>query len=533
MTGSALPDGLVSGAFRRLTRTVPAFTRPGPSGVRLPATAAVTAAALAAPADFAAAWRTVKVTPGAELDGPLPPSPPSASLRADPGPVGTPGPVGLPLPGGDQASDLARSVRAGLDPTGTVRAMVDARVLGLAPDRDHDVPPRARLDPAFSTPMSARLLALSVEYLVPGIGAVPDNTLGLLEVNWAFVEAFLAGLNHELGREFLWREFPATPGATWARHFWDSGPGGPADIQPIGRWAGDVALGGHQPAALPAADLVLLCKGALPRRYPDLRVYAVEADWADDGTRIEKDGGQVAAPVLAASLARDTVVWGFELSEAEARGSTDPDAGRPGWFFVLEQHPGAARFGLDAPRAAARGKAPRNWANLSWSHLAPEGDDPLPAFADPSGPSWLADGVERPGNGGPDGRDAWGDDAAAMARITLQRPVRMLVHADAMLPPAPHPPPGWQPPDIDPKGPTLPGPGGPKGPEAPGPGGPKEPRTPGGPKEPRTPGGPKEPRTPGGPKEPRTPGGPKGPGRGRPGGRQGPKRGEGGDPGGR
>jgi hypothetical protein len=29
----------------------------------------------------------------------------------------------------------------------------------------------------------------------------------------------------------------------------------------------------------------------------------------------------------------------------------------------------------------------------------------------------------------------WGSSAAAMARITLQRPVRMLVHASAMLPP--------------------------------------------------------------------------------------------------
>ena len=29
--------------------------------------------------------------------------------------------------------------------------------------------------------------------------------------------------------------------------------------------------------------------------------------------------------------------------------------------------------------------------------------------------------------------ETWADSAAAMARITLQRPVRMLVHADQML----------------------------------------------------------------------------------------------------
>ena len=512
LVGSAMPDGLVSGAFRRLTRTVPAFTKPGPSGLRLPTTSAVTAAALAAPAAFAAAWTTVKVIPGTEVDEALPPLETVAGIKADPGPIDLPGPE---LPG-PEVPELAASVRAGLDPTGTIRAMVDTRMLGLAPDRDHDVPPRARLDPSFSTPMGARLQALSVEYLVPGIGDVPDETLGLLEVNWAFIEAYMCGFNHEVGREFLWREFPASPGATWARHFWDSGPGGPSDIRPIGRWDGKVALGGHQPDNLPAADLVLLAKGALPRRYPDLRVYAVEADWADDGTRIEKDGGEVALPVLAATLEPDTKVWGFELGEVQARGSTDPDAGRPGWFFVLEQQPGSARFGLDAPRSGARGKAPGNWTNLSWSHLAPVGDDPLPAFAEPGGPTWIADGVERPGNGG---RDAWGDDAAAMARITFQRPVRMLVHADSMLPPGFTLPPDWHPPDIDPNGPTGPtgptgpgppepkgprpsgptGPTGPKGPEAPGPGQPPGPRGPGAPKGPGTPG-------PGGPNGPGAPG---------------------------
>ncbi|HEY7070597.1 MAG TPA: hypothetical protein VH479_10800, partial [Acidimicrobiales bacterium] len=73
LTASALPAGLVSGAFRRLTSTVPGFTVPSPGGgQRSPATAAVTAAAMAAPAAFAAAWRTPTVVPGTELDEPLP-----------------------------------------------------------------------------------------------------------------------------------------------------------------------------------------------------------------------------------------------------------------------------------------------------------------------------------------------------------------------------------------------------------------------------------------------------------------------------
>lgn len=460
LAASDLPNGLVSGAFRRLTSTVPGFTTPRGGGGRDPATAAVTAAALAGPTAFATAWRDRRVIAGSEFVVPLPDlGQPGASgvAMATPGPIGEPGPVDVPGPGPEwpgpvtgSVGDLAELVRVALDPAATVRAMVEHRVLGIPPSRTgpvgtHAAPHRVRAKPEFLTPMSERLIALSVEYLVPGVGGVPDDTVGLLEVNRPFVEAFLAGFNHELGREFLWREYPASPRGTWARRFFDTGTVAsadqadrigegegavPADIAPIGRWAADAELGGHAPDATPLASLVLLVKGALPRRYPDLRVYAVEAGWATDGTREERVGGQVRAPVMAGRLERDAFFWGFELSESEARGSTDRDADQPGWFFVLEQRPGTTRFGLDAPQARLRGKAPKQWSDLSWSHLAPEGDDPLPSFADPAGPEWLT-GIERPGNGGD---DAWGQDAAAMARITLQRPVRMLVHADSMLP---------------------------------------------------------------------------------------------------
>jgi hypothetical protein len=172
---------------------------------------------------------------------------------------------------------------------------------------------------------------------------------------------------------------------------------------------------------------VLLIKGALPRRYPDLRIYAVEATW-QDGVRREKEDGEVKPPVFAGLLQRDTFFYGFELETAQARGSTVPPD-HPGYFFVLEQRPFGARFGLDVARPAARGRAPAMWSNLSWANLVAAEDD-LPDFVDVTGPDWLR-GVELDGNGG---MDTWGTDSAHMGRITLQRPVRMLVHADSMLP---------------------------------------------------------------------------------------------------
>jgi hypothetical protein len=462
VAASALPAGLVSGAFRRASRTVRAFTAttrlPGGGTLRVGSTDALTRAVLSDPVGFVGGWGDAYPPLGAEVDKPPPdelqaPVTPVSSARrrrratADDPRVAQRIAVtayDFPRPEVDldhaigyggatqPVADVADAVRSGLDQAGTVVSMIEARVVGLPADRSHDVPAGLGAHPRFTTPMSQRLLALSAEYLVPGIGRVPDGTLGLLAVNREFLEAFLAGLNHELGREFVWREYPATTGATWAQHFWDSGPGGAPDIAPIGAWAATSAIGAHPPRDIPAtADLVLLIKGALPRRFPDLRVYAVEAEWAE-GRRREKVGGEVAAPLFTGRLASDAYFYGFALTERRARGSTDP-ARPPGWFFVLEEQPRASRFGLDVPQGRFRATAPRTWSALSWAHLVGV-DDELPLFVDTSGPEWLVDAGQLPGNGPPGEKDAWGTGSASMARITFQRPVRMLVHADAMLP---------------------------------------------------------------------------------------------------
>ncbi len=429
MAGSAMPQGLVSGAMRRRCRTV----------AGLSPVVTVTATALADAVAFSAVWRRVHPPTGADLQA-TPGSSATGSAtggRADAGSPGIMSPARLTarlravgqatvVVSGPQA-DLAGQVRAVLDPAAAIAGMVETLIPGLP--QTHPVPVRVWARPRFTNPMYTRLRAMSAEVLVPGASGIPPNTVGLLETNPGFVEAFLAGLNYELGREFRWREYPARLDDTWSRHFWDTGPGGPADITPISQWETGTGLGSHRPQGTPGADLVLLIKGALPRRYPDLRVYAVEATWNKNGKRREKAGGVVCLPVLSGRLGPEVHFYGFALSPQVARGSTDPDK-RPGYFLVLEQRPGSAQFGLDQPKAHFRGVAPGSWADLSWAHLV-TAEEPLPGFVSTAGPAWLADAGELPGNGG---QDRWADDAAAMARITWQRPVRMLMHASAMLP---------------------------------------------------------------------------------------------------
>jgi hypothetical protein len=403
VAGADLPGGLISGAFRRTCQSTPGLATRSAGALVRPTTAATRD--FLSDGDLVARWSTVKAPGGADVEVV------ATAVRARPAPV-----------------SLADGVRAAIDPQGTVRRMLDDRISGIPAHRDHDAPAGLSVAPTFGTPMYARLAALGVEPLVPGVDGVPDNTLGLLEVNHTFVEAYLAALNHEMGREFRWREYPTPPDATWFRRFWDTVDGGD-DIRPIDQWKADQRLGVNAPRGSAPASLVLLVTGPLLRRYPDVRVYAVEAEWSA-GARVEKPGGTVALPVFTGVLRPGIAFFGFALTQDEARGVLPPRPGPAGYFFVLEEPPGAPRFGLDPPRSGQRGNPPAAWSDLSWAHLSAAGG-PLAPFVDTAGPPWLVAAGELTGNGG---RDAWGTDAAAMGRITVQQPVRMLVHADAMLP---------------------------------------------------------------------------------------------------
>ena len=75
--------------------------------------------------------------------------------------------------------------------------------------------------PDIKAPAYAPLETISSEHLLPNLKLVPNNTISLLAANQPFIEAYLAGLNHEFARELLWREYPTDQRGSYFRQFWD------------------------------------------------------------------------------------------------------------------------------------------------------------------------------------------------------------------------------------------------------------------------------------------------------------------------
>src|SRR5262249_22774125 len=151
----------------------------------------------------------------------------------------------------------------------------------------------------FPQPMYAPLRDLSPQYLLPGVELVPAETMGLLLVNHAFIEAYMAGLNHEMARQLLFNGYPTDQRGSYFRQFWDvsayvSQPSDPTDPAALAELLKDVPLehtwdktkplGGHPNRTdVVANNLVLLIRGELLRRYPNAIIYAGKAKKGADG----------------------------------------------------------------------------------------------------------------------------------------------------------------------------------------------------------------------------------------------------------
>ena len=330
--------------------------------------------------------------------------------------LNTPGPVfpdPPPLGSPPALAPVRTQLQARLDPLLTIRARLGARVpLGLGTDPLQPQPATVQ----FPDPMYSALADLSPDWMLPGISNVGNNTVALLQTNPPFVEAYMIGLNEEMARELVWREFPIALTSTYFHYFWGNSDGS-QDIPSIDTFDPQKGLGQHAASQATGGDLVLLIRADLFRRYPNSVVSAVRAKWSADGKTRVLDTTQRRDPIFRGQIGTDINFFGFNVDDP--LGSDNPAAGNAGWYFVVEEHPTEPHFGLEP----ASSPGPINvWNDVRWSDVTPQGNflSPTPVVPTPAQE--------------PTPKVTWGQSAASMAYILLRRPVRVAFHGHALLP---------------------------------------------------------------------------------------------------
>lgn len=258
--------------------------------------------------------------------------------------------------------------------------------------------------PKFIQPMYEPLRDLSQQLLLPGLESVLPNTVLGLQTNRRFVQAYLVGLNYEMGRELLWRGYPTDQRGTYFARFWDSlsaaTPSSQPDVIALHQW-GTRALGDAQ--ITPSGEqFVMLLRSDLLRRYPTAVIYAAKVVLKNGFRMPSINPADEVHPAFRGSLDPDVSFFGFNLPVKTVVGSAGGGSG-DGYYIVIQEQPTEPRFGLDedTPTGGA--------AHLRVASGPPAG---LPL-----------NGLQ------------WGANAAHMAGITRQQPVRIAIHASKFVMP--------------------------------------------------------------------------------------------------
>ncbi|TWV93605.1 hypothetical protein [Chitinophaga pinensis] len=340
--------------------------------------------------------------------------------------------------------------------------------------------------PKINKPMYEELKKISDELFLPNVDKIERNSMTLLETNQRFIESYMVGLNHEFARELLWREYPTDQRGSYFRQFWDvsSVLKDPAlqgkaeeiarepyyDIPKLHFWRRASKLGDHDhrqpPGEPPKEEIVLVIRGELLKKYPTTVVYAHKAIWSKnsngqfdvklirslhmqaEGDKEKPDPEVVRTPLYQAKIDPDIYFFGFDLTVDEAKGENEPanpTLENAGWFFVLKERPGEARFGLDVTATDGGNQNLVSWNDLDWARVLP-GDGAIDVLNLPA-PLTLpasAPPVTDPNNTEETGqRDQYLDDkqitwdsnvdAANLAYILYQVPMMVCTHAADML----------------------------------------------------------------------------------------------------
>ena len=339
-----------------------------------------------------------------------------------------------------QPADLPAAASAAVtavDPASTVPRRARAQLSLPAGLWD----PPERIDPILvapeiTTPMYSALAAQGQDWLLPGLQHVPSDSVSALAANQAFVEVLLAGMNHEMSRELLWRGYPTDQRGTVFRHFWDrrvdaSPP--PGDITRLHTWTPASTLGTHSAGPVPQQSFVFLLRGQLLRMFPRTSIFLVRATVSGGVTRPVQVDATAKLPVFSGWLDPDVTFLGFDVGVAEVRGANPQTAADPGWFVVIQEQPTQPSFGVSA-EAGGLGPNGRyaSWADLGVKDLAVvggrvENGDPF-GYVDLAATTTAAFLARAP-----TGAPSWDGRSDSLAVILLRRPFRLFLHGSDLL----------------------------------------------------------------------------------------------------
>jgi hypothetical protein len=251
-------------------------------------------------------------------------------------------------------TEVLTSLMDGLEPKKTFTESQKLRLTTVGvPFVNEDELEPIQAAPEFDRPMYLPLREISDEWILPGLSDVPADTVGLVLTNQKFVEAFMAGLNHEMTRELVWNEYPVDQRGTYFRQFWDTrgfirtpdndlDPEELKDIAPIHAWPATADLGDNTSRPTVTRRVVLLVRGQLIKRYPNVIVYAATKELRPADPGADPDYKEQ-HPTFHGFLGGDVAYYGFELQLDDVKDAGDP------WFFVLQEQPAEPRFGLNSP----------------------------------------------------------------------------------------------------------------------------------------------------------------------------------------
>ena len=158
------------------------------------------------------------------------------------------------------------------------------------------------------------------DWLLPGVGNLPDDSVIALEANPVFTDAFLAGYNTQVVSELRWRNLRIATNCTPLKVFWERAHTGTGarvdDIVGLETWpdTSDLGAPSHRPGDAAAHDLVLVFRGQLFLRFPKTAFYLVSAlhgGKVDFGQNPDPAAPKV-LPTFQGRIGADVMFFGFQ-----------------------------------------------------------------------------------------------------------------------------------------------------------------------------------------------------------------------------